>query len=96
MKFFGQTWQRIESNFYIVTADVTAAAKSVNRHIFLKNDLLLVKNNESSCSIAIESVDMEDLEINLEHIVQDTQILLDCDENTLKHHIVYIAGSQVW
>lgn len=37
-------------------------------------------------------MDIEDLEINLEHIVQDMQSLLDCDENTLKHNIVYVDG----
>ena len=87
-----QTSQRIVGNFYIDIGDVTAAANSVNLHIFFKNDLRVVENNQSGCSICIDSVDIEDLEINLEHIVQDMQSLLDCDENPLKHNIVHVDG----
>ena len=43
----------------------------------------------------MDSADIEDLDINLEHIVQDMQSLLDCNDNTLKHTIAYTVGHLV-
>ena len=40
----------------------------------------------------MDSIDGADLEILHERTVQDTQSLLDRDENTLKHKISYIVG----
>ena len=91
-KFFSQTWQRIGGNFYIDIGDITAVAKIVNIHNPVKNDLLPIGKNESGYLIYMNSVDDDDLEILHEHTEQDTQSLLDCDENNLKNKIVYVAG----
>ena len=94
-KFFCQSWLKIWGNFHIDIVDITAAAKTDNLHNLLKDDLLLVGNNESGFSSCMDSVKDDYLEILHEHTVQDTQSLLDCDENTFKHKIVYIAGHLV-
>ena len=49
--------------FYFDIGDVTAIAKTVNLQNLLKKDLLRVGNNESGCSICMESVDDDDPEI---------------------------------
>ena len=43
----------------------------------------------------MDSIDGADLEILHERTVQDTQSLLDRDENTLKHKISYMVGHLV-
>ena len=78
-KFFGQTRQRSGGNFYFDLGDV-AAAKTVNFQNLLKIDLLPVGNNESGCSICMDSVDDDNPEILLEYTVQDTQSFLHCDK----------------
>ena len=54
----------------------------------MRNDLLPAGNNESGCLIYMDSADDDHhLEILHEHTIQDTQSLLDCDENTLKRKV---------
>ena len=91
-RFFDQTQERSGSNFHIDIRNVTATGKAVNLHSFLPNDLLLVESNDSDCSICMDSVDENDLEILHEHTEQNAQSLFDCDDNTLKRKIFYIAG----
>ena len=94
-RFFDQTQERSGSNFHIDIRNVTATGKAVNLHSFLPNDLLLVESNDSDCSTGMDLVDDKDLEILHEPAEQNTQSLLDCDDNTLKHKIFYITGNLV-
>ena len=63
--------------------------------IIFSSDLLHVGNNESRSLIFMDSINGADLEILHERTVQDTQSLLDRDENTLKYKISYIVGQLV-
>ena len=95
-KFFGQKQRKSGDNFDIEIRDVTAAAKIVNLPNLLKNDLLPVGNNKSGCLISMDSFnDLDDLGILQEHTAQDAQSFIHCDENTLKHKIVNVAGHLV-
>ena len=78
--------------FYIDVVDVKAAAKVLNLHNLVMNDILPTGRNEHFCYSCTDLVDDDDLLENLyETTVLETQEMLDSDD-AIRHKIVYIAG----
>ena len=94
-KFFGRARMRCGGNFYIDIVDVNAAARVVNLHALVQNDVMPLEINENHCVTCAEPVSFEETYCISEFTIDCTQSLLD-SEDSLKHKVVYIAGHLVF
>ena len=91
-KFFGQSRQRIGSNFYIDVLDITAAAKVQRLHQLIKNDIIPVDGESRKfCESCTEGLRENDIDLINEVSIYTTQELLDSETDPMKHTAVYIA-----
>ena len=59
-KFFGRARMRCGGNFYIDIVDVNAAARVVNLHALVQNDVMPLEINENHCVTCAEPVSFEE------------------------------------